>query len=433
MKTNVMKAAALGSVSAALAADAVPTVHMPLHMRYGYNNKVSTELVLPYGNQTIEVCYDLGSPDFWVFAPDSIQNWGCHYLACQGHCNRTVPDSGTYDASLSPTASEVEPWTAMYGYGGGLAKMYNTKGIVNDTFSFTSADGRYSTKVPNVQVALVDYLQQRINDEGSCSPVPPYDFSILGLAPYVSSPDPLVQNTTGPSFRQNLLEQGQISAPVQSLWFEKAPDGVMDTYTGSGLLGGLDTSKYEGPLVKIPRLYGAYSENEYYTYAANITVNGTEVEIDRSGTKVGEKCLIDSGAVADSVLPVDKEAFLQLTGLRENPTPNRRVPYLSWPDKCDTIPADRFIDYSFTGVDASEKVTVKVPMRAYARYQEADDEAMGWCTMALYANGCGLSAPFFTAVYFAADDERGEIAFAQGGVAEQGSGVDPDSVVLRIP
>lgn len=433
MKTDVMKAAALGSVSAVLAADAAPpTVHMPLHMHYGYNNKVSTEIVLPYGNKTIEVCYDLGSPDFWLFAPGSIQNWGCRYLSCQGHCNRTVPDAGTYDASLSPTASKVEPWDTYYGYGGGLAKMFQTDGIVNDTFSFASLDGKYSTKVPNVQVALVDYLQQRIDDEGSCSPVPAYDFSILGLAPYISSPDPDVLNTTGPSFRQNLLEQGQISAPVQSLWFEKAPEGVTDTYTGSGLLGGIDTSKYEGPLVKIPRVYAGYSEDEYYTYAANVTVDGTEVEIDRSATAT-EKCLIDSGAVADSVLPVDKEAFLQLTGLRQNPTPNRQVPYLSWPDKCDTIPADRFIEYSFAGVDASETATIKVPLRAYARYQEADDEAMGWCTMALHASGCGMSAPFFTAAFFAADDERGEIAFAQGGVAEQGSGVDADSVVLRIP
>ena len=325
MKSNVMKAAALGSVSAVLAADAVPTVHMPLHMRYGDNNKVSTELVLPYNNKSIEVCYDLGSPDFWVFAPNSIQNWGCPYLDCQGKCNLTVPDSGTYDASLSSTASKVEPWDHIYGYGGGLAKKYVTDGIVNDTFSFTSLNGKYTTKVPNVQVALVDYLQQKIRDDGSCSPVPPYDFSILGLSPYFSSPDPAVQNTTGPSFRQNLLEQGQISAPVQSLWFEKAPAGVTDTYTGSGLLGGLDTSKYAGPLVKVPRLHGTYSETEYYTYAANITVNGTPVEIDRSGTITDEKCLIDSGAVADSLLPADKEAFLKLTGLRENPTPRRQV------------------------------------------------------------------------------------------------------------
>ncbi|KAF2730616.1 acid protease [Polyplosphaeria fusca] len=410
----------------------VPTVHMPLHLRYGTNHKVATDLFLPYQNQSIEVCYDLGSPDFWLFESGSTMNWGCRYLDCQGPCNVSVPNDWSYDPSLSTTATPKESWKAAYGYGGGLAKKYTSDAILNDTFHFTNAAG-LSTEVPNVRVALTQYLQQRIGDDGSCSPVPEYTHAILGVAPYFADPNPQVQNTTGPSFRQNLLEQGLISAPVQSMWFEKAPSEFTDPLTGSALLGGIDTSKYEGPLVRIPRLLGGYSENEYYTYAANFSHNGVTFKNAARQEESDVKCLIDSGAVADGIDPADQQQFFNVTGLREHPDRTGGGQALSWPGACDSIPADSFMEYSFIGLDPSQTVVIKMPMRNYARYQDPGDEKLGWCTMAINLRTCGLSAPFMTAAFFAADDEAGEMALAQGGVAPRGSGIDHASVVLRIP
>ncbi|TLS27273.1 hypothetical protein PpBr36_04002 [Pyricularia pennisetigena] len=438
--------AAAAAVGAASSSSAPPTVVMPLHLTYGGNNKIATSLSVPYSdsNQTIEVIYDLGSPDFFVFGPDSIMNWGCRFLACQGPCNASVPEEATYDPSRSKTASALYPFTAQYGFGGGLSKLYTTDYRFNDTLTFVDAKtGLSSGPIDGVSVALSQYLQQRIYQaDGSCGSTPDYDYSILGIAPYhPADPDNNVQATTGPSFRQNLLEQGKVSAAVQSLWFEKPPAGVADTYTGVGLLGGIDTSKYEGPLVRIPRRTHAdglpYSFNEYYTHAAELSVNGeVPIEIRHNDTSTDMKrCIIDSGAVADGHNPVDQEAYFNATGLRLNPshpTPYQGSP-LSWPGPCDSIPADRFIEYSFKGVREGESVAVKVPMRSYARYQEPVDDARGWCTMAITLNVCSLNSPFLTAAFFAADDEREEMAIAQGAVVEQGTSVDHSSVVLRIP
>ncbi|KAL5869573.1 hypothetical protein ACKVWC_010320 [Pyricularia oryzae] len=437
---NLAAAAAVGAASSA-----PPTVVMPLHLTYGNNHKMATSLSVPYSdhNQTIDAVYDLGSPDFFVFGPDSTMNWGCRFLACQGPCNASVPEDGTYDPSRSKTASALYPFTAEYAYGGSLNKWYKASYRYNDTLTFVDAvTGLSSGPIEGVSVAMPQYLQQRVWEaDGSCGATPLYDYSILGVAPYhPADPANNVQATQGPSFRQNLLEQGKLSAPVQSLWFEKPPAAVKDTYTGVGLLGGIDTSKYDGPLVRIPRRTHAdglpYSFNEYYTHAANLSVDGVPIAMAHDDPAVDMKrCIIDSGAVADGHNPVDEQAYFNATGLRLNPS--HPVPYqgspLSWPGPCDSIPADKHIEYSFAGARDGESVSVKVPMRSYVRYQDPADDARGWCTMAITLNVCGLNSPFLTAAYFAADDEREEMAIAQGAVVERGTPVDQASVVLRIP
>ncbi|KAK8073468.1 acid protease [Apiospora phragmitis] len=420
MKANLL-------VSAGAASAAIPTVHMPLNLKYGADKKVSTELKLPYSDTTIEVCYDLGSSDFWMFRPNAIQNWGKNCLLCQGMCNVTVPDAGTYDPSKSASASEVGPWDGFYAYGAGVSKAYSTNGVVNDTFTFTN-DAGYATVVPDVQ------------------PVPKYDYSILGIAPYYSSPDRNIQNTTGPAFRHNLLEQGLIENTVQSLWYEKAPATIEDTYTGSGLQGGIDLSKFEGPLVKIPTIPAtniSYGAAGYYTIQSNLTFvqDGAKVEIpvDRSlydEDDTSNYCLIDSGAVSDGFRPIDQDGFLNVTGLRYNPKRPNPGQVLSWPAACDTIPTDgeqAFLQYSFAALDAKSSIEINMPLRAYARQQDPVDTEIGWCTMNIYLGSCLLASPFSTRAFFAADDERLELALAKGGVAERGSGVDYAYVVDRIP
>ncbi|KAK8071263.1 hypothetical protein PG997_011466 [Apiospora hydei] len=431
MKANLL-------VSAGVASAAIPTVHMPLNLKYGAGKKVSTELKLPYSDGTIEVCYDLGSSDFWMFRPNAIQNWGKNCLLCQGLCNVTVPDAGIYDPSKSTSASEVAPWDAMYGYGGGVAKAYRANGVVNDTFTFSN-DAGYSTTVPDVEVAMTFYLQQRILDpKGECNPVPEYDYSIMGMSPYYTSPDRNIENTTGPHFRHHLLEQGLVENTVQSLWFEKAPAKLEDTYTGSGLQGGIDLSKFSGPLVKIPTLPAtdiAYGAVGYYTLQPNVTFvaedgAGVDIPVDRSDTVTIPECIIDSGATRDGLAPSTRTA--SSTPARPNPGQE-----LAWPAPCDTIPTDgerAFLRYSFAALDpAAAPIEISMPLRAYARQQDPEDAALGWCTMSLYLGTCMLGSPFSTRAFFAADDARLELALAKGGVAERGSGVDPAHVVDRIP
>ncbi|KAH7031503.1 aspartic peptidase domain-containing protein [Microdochium trichocladiopsis] len=425
------------AVAAVQAASDVPTVAIPLVLRYAQGKRVATDIVLPYA--TIEAVYDLGSPDFIMFEDNSTMNWGCQYLGCQGKCNASVPDTISYNPDLSTTKTDEAPWNGVYGYGGGLTKMYTSDKTINDTFTFSNAVGP-TLEVPNVKVALVQYLQQRIYDaNGTCSPVPTYSQSILGISPHVEN------SVTGPSFRQNLLDSGAISAAVQSLWFDKPPsDNITsgEPWIGTGLLGGIDTSKYTGPLVRIQRSFLEYSQDQYYTSAANMTFFGgggvpgvalpNNYSIELTGVNMTE-CLIDSGAGSESFFPADEAAWLTATGLRWNPDRTQPGSDLAFPGPCDTIPEDSYFEYSFVGAREGESVTVKIPLRNYHRYQDPLDEQRGWCTVAIYLRGCGLSRTFNTAVYFAADDERFEIAIAQGGISEVGSGVDQDSVVLRIP
>ncbi|KAJ1323139.1 pepsin-like aspartyl protease [Microdochium nivale] len=435
-----------GAIVAVQAASDLPTVAIPLMLRDGQSRRVATSVVLP--NTVIEIVYDQGSSDFFMFETGSTMNWGCRRLLCQGACNVTVSDVFSYNPALSDTKSGEQPWDGMYNYGGGLFKSFRSNKVLNDTFVFSN-NKVTPVAVPNVQVALAQYLQQRVYDpNGTCDPVPnDYSKSILGIAPFVDSPDDTVIKTQGPSFRENLLNSGAISNKVQSLWFDKPPSGAVtsgEPYIGTGLLGGIDTSKYTGPLVRIPRTHDTRDQGYYYTRAANMTffaggaAPGVAIENDfspNSGTNMLQ-CLIDSGAGSESFNPADKAAWYNTTGLRVSPDRTAPGDDIAWPGPCDTIPADSYFEYSFVaGVRESDpkEATVRIPLRNYHRYQDPLDEARGWCTVAIYLNGCALSRTFNTAVFWAADDATGEMAIAQGGVSEIGSGVDYASVVGAIP
>ncbi|POS71477.1 hypothetical protein DHEL01_v210129 [Diaporthe helianthi] len=405
-------------------AQTVPTVHVPLNLRFGPNHKTSTDVFVPSLNTTLEVVYDQGSENFFVFGPDSIANWGRTCLSCQGPCNASVPAGDYLDYQHSSTASEPVPFSSFYAYGG-LDKIYTGKLAVNETFAFTNDAGQ-STKSTDTKVAIVNYLQQRLGTDGTCTPVPTYDLGILGVSPYYHSNDATGRNTTGPSFRQDLLDRGLIDAPVQSLWFDEPPSDVRGTYTGGGLQGGIDTSKFKGPLVKVPNTW-EQGRVGYYVPAPRLSSSGVPIA---TGSASGDavNCLVDSGTHNDDLPVLDEEAFLNATGIRRSP-----AGHIAWPGSCDSIPADKTIDFTFDGVNDGQSVTVKVPIRAYVRLNLADDEAAGYCNLALEPSGCILGSPFATAAFFAADDERGEIAFAQGGVSKAGTAVDEASVVARIP
>lgn len=267
-----------------VAAQTVPTVYIPLNLYFGGNHKVSTNIYNPSTNATIEVVYDQGSENFFLFGPGATDNWGSSGLGVKGPCNSSVPVGSYLDYPNSATASAPVNHSVTLVYGG-ADKIYSGAVTVNDTFAFSS-DAAQSDTVGDVRVEIMDSLIQRINDP-ACTTSPPYDLGILGTSPYYNNASERV--TAGPHVRQDLLERGVINAPVQSMWFDEAPEDPYGTYTGGGLFGGIDTSKYTGDLVKVKTLQPAGTAG-YFTAVPTVTINGvTFSQYD------GDSCQLDSG------------------------------------------------------------------------------------------------------------------------------------------
>ncbi|KLU82804.1 hypothetical protein MAPG_01872 [Magnaporthiopsis poae ATCC 64411] len=398
----------------------IPTVHIPL----GFKLKITTTLSLPWDdNRSIELVFDSGSENFWVFGPNSTTNWGCTSLLCPGPCNASV--TSFYDWPKSPSASRPpQKFSSFYAYGA-YTKYVTGNIAVNDTFTFTSTDGQTSSStVKNVRVAVENYMSQRlgVGREGCAAGAGSYDLGILGVSPFYRKSD---WNTTGPHVRQELLEQGAIKAPVQSIWFDEPPARWDGSFTGSAVFGGIDKSKFSGPLVKVPVLEndGLGASVGYFVAQPNVSVGGVVLPRGKLITGV---CHLDTGTTSDD-LPVQTEDFVKAMNLTRNEFGN-----MAWPGDCDTIPLDKTFELTFPAVpgQAHDSVTVKVPLRHYAR--PGGYQTPGSCALRIDTGGCMLSAPFAAASYFAADDAANEIALAQGGVSKRGSGPDAAAMSLTI-
>lgn len=396
------------------------TVHFPLNYKYGGDNKIATAVSVPWSNTTIDVVYDQGSENFWLMAPNSTVNWGCQGLGCQGQCN--ITETAVYDYTKSSSAT-TSPFEGLYMYGL-FDKLIMGDKAVKDTLTFVNVAGASST-IPGIDFAVEYYLQNRIGmTNNTCARVPGHDVGILGVAPYQQNAQ---RNTSGPHVRKNLLDNGQIGVNVHSIWMDTAPADVKGTYTGGGLMGGIDTSKYTGPLVKIPSLGAAREAVQnsvgYYSTVPQVSVGG--VTFPKSTESAD--CFLDSGTHIDDLpIPSDQEeAFLAAAGITTDPFGS-----YAWPGDCNTVPSNVTIDLTWAGVNANETVTIKVPLRNYVR---GNISPAGYCSLSLFPTGCLLGAPFQTAAFFAADDERGEMALAQGGISAMGSGPDAASIIERIP
>ncbi|KAI1757576.1 acid protease [Xylaria castorea] len=395
-----------------------PTVYFPLNFRYGSDQKITTDLFIPGSNKTMPVCFDQGSESFWVLEQGAVYNWGSEMLATLGQCN--ISATPVYEYSASPDAT-VAPFNYFNAYGG-FSKFVLGNATVNDTMTFTSVAGQRST-IPSIRSALVNLISVRLPDQsGQCKPADDltYDVGILGTAPYQNSSD---HETQGPHLRQQLLEQGTIKAPVQSMWMDKRPEGIEDTYTGGAIFGGIDLSKFTGPLVKVRSFKNQDGSVGYYVAPPALSFQGKKIKTDANTGS----CFIDSGTRNDA-LPIaydDQEAFYKTTGLVESP-----MGETSWPGACETVPTNVTFDMRFPGKKNGTFVDIKVPLKNYVRWDSGEE---GLCRLNIYLGSCTLAAPFSTAAFFAADDERGEVAFAQGGISERGSEPTKELIVLRIP
>ncbi|GKT50032.1 pepsin B [Colletotrichum spaethianum] len=405
----VMTALANGTLAA------IPTVSVPLHYYYGGGYKIATSLVNPASNISVEVVFDQGSENYWVFGPNAINNWGCTSLFCQGQCNVTVEPF--YDYPHSPSATKPELFPALYAYGG-FTKIVEASESVNDTFLFASDSG--VTSMVDARVAIATYMQQRLGYNGQCIPAA-YDLGILGVSPFYRSAE---WNTTGPHVRQDLLEKGLISAPVQSLWFDEPPAEWNGTFTGNAIFGAIDLSKFTGELVKVPLVKNDGGATVGYFVAPPVVkVKNTTFDnsVDRSSCQLDSGTQINDLPITDSAL----NSFMATTGLTRD-----SIGHVSWNGSCDSVPKDLTIDLEFAGVD-NKTITIKTPIRNYIR-NNADAEP-AYCALNIDVGGCMLGAPFATSAFFAADDAANEIALAQGGISKKGDEVDEASLSLTIP
>lgn len=417
-----------GTLSAAATPLAPPFVHLPIELIYGDQPAVTTTLQLPgQAGQNISVVYDLGSVNWWVVGENATLNWGCtEGLACEGPCN--APIEPVYDYVDSKTATGFANYTAFYSYGN-FGKEVEGQHTVNDTFTFTNAAGQAST-ICDMRVELASNMILAVAPGGpndTCLYNNDFNHAIMGLAPWV--PYYANPNSTslspGPSARRDLLERGVIRSPLQCMWFDEAPEDVFDTYTGGGMFGAIDTSKYTGPLVKVPvKTKNVGSNNQevgYWVAAPKVSISGKAMNgSDYDGTA----CMIDSGSQVDDI-PVNFDLSDEFNAaLNMVTTP---LGYYAYNGTCDSIPRNLTIDLTWAGVEDGEEVTIKVPLRNYVRGDATFEE--GYCFLNVDNAGCMFTAPFMTAAFFAADDARNEIALAQGGVSKRGSAPDLLSLV----
>lgn len=155
---------------------------------YGEDQKISTDLVIPGSDKTMNICFDQGSEDFWVLEPGAKFNWGSERLGLPGPCNVTA--SPSYDYSASSDATTPVPAQYFQGYGG-LSKIVLGDATFQDTMTFTSVAGQRST-IKGIPSALVNFVTVRVPDRsGQCELTDDltYDAGILGTAPYQNSDD----------------------------------------------------------------------------------------------------------------------------------------------------------------------------------------------------------------------------------------------------
>lgn len=208
------------------------------------------------------------------------------------------------------------------------------------------------------------------------------------------------------------------------MWFNALPNEI-GTFTGGTLFGAIDKTKFTGDLVRVPNVIEA-NQVGFYVNKPVMTYKGVSIN-----STVDTTCLVDSGSHEDTI-PIaygdQQNQFFAETGLVNY------VGFAAWNGTCDTIPVDLTFDMTFAGATEGEEITIKVPLRNYARGAKVLDST--WTggdvcvlNLDLDANSCLLGAPFSTATLLAVDDADNSIAFARGGVSEVGSGVEASVII----
>lgn len=224
------------------------------------------------------------------------------------------------------------------------------------------------------------------------------------------------------------------------MWFDKAPKSAKGSYHGTSIFGAVPSkSKYSGELVRLKQnppegIYVGYYVSTPKLTLTSIQTPGKAQKITLSDESV-KQCLLDSGTGQDR-LPFSQKEALNVTGLIEY---NENASFLAWNGSCDSIPPMATFNYTFTGATAGKSVTVAVRIRSYARGEY--DQIPGFdsskiCGLSLSLDepgSCVFGAPFFTGAFAVFNDDKKQVALAQGGVStgsmDGPSGLGPVTVI----
>ena len=412
-------AVALPASSAAASQSTPPA--MPISYSYGGYPRIEAELQWGTKPQNqIKTIFDTGSIGFWTLGPNSTINDGSSARYAQGPCNKTVKNFYNWPASSTHSKPEAVKGGIGYSYGGN-GKLVSGNYHINDTISFGN------TKYPafvNQQVSLANYIQVAQLDSNCAIPESDFDHSILGLAPFGVGGSGIAN--IGPSFRKNLRDQGKTKSSSFSMWFDKPSSNVKDTHTGTALFGAVpDKSKYSGELIRVKLNPPQEAYVGYYVSLPSMSAKQAKNPSSKSSTigisdKSVKQCLLDSGTGNDMLPFIGKDVF-KASGLINYQSP-QGTSIVAWNGTCDSIPASATLDYTFAGSTAGKSVTIKVPIRSYAggQYDQLSDIPKTVCGLSVEFDeygSCVFGAPFFTAVFAAFNDDKKQIALAQGGVS----------------
>lgn len=221
----------------------------------------ATQLELGSNQQVVYVDVDTGSSDLWVVDANAY---------CQPSLISSDPENckklGTYDPSTSTTGQNL---------GQTFEIEYGDK---------STSDGTYYTD--SITIAGVTLQNAQFADVTSTS----VGQGILGIG----RSNLEAAETEYPNLPQVLVSQGYISSNYYSLYLD-GPKAA----TGYVIFGGIDNTKYTGPLIKVPVVS---PQRELVTLNSISHANG-------NNQKAGNAVLLDSGTVITYFFPDFADAF----------------------------------------------------------------------------------------------------------------------------
>nr|POE73004.1 hypothetical protein CFP56_30943 [Quercus suber] len=429
--------ALLASTVAALPAASCPP-SIPITYSYGGYPRIQADLAWGVPAQKgVSTIFDTGSIGFWTYGPNATINDGSQYHYSEGPCNKSVKSFYNWPASSTHSKLKTLKSPVSYAYGGN-GKIISAPSIINDTFSFSNAKW---PAIANNEVALANFTVVAQLDDKCAIDESTFDHSILGLAPFGVGGSAI--SNIGPSFRKNLRDQGKTQSSSFSMWMDKPPKSATGQYQGTAIFGAVPSkSKYSGDLVRLKMNPPSGSYIGYYVSMPSLTtksfINGkgsSKATTIKSIDPSVKQCLLDSGTGEDR-LPFNQSQVIAATkGLIEY---DGNALFLAWNGSCASIPETATLNFTFAGATAGKKATIAVPIRSYAR-GEFDDipgvDKSKVCGLSLSLDeygGCTFGAPFFTAAFAVFNDDKKQIALAQGGVST-GSADGPSGLGATTP
>ncbi|TGO38703.1 hypothetical protein BHYA_0069g00230 [Botrytis hyacinthi] len=225
------------------------------------NDDVSYVAPVVIGGATYSLIVDTGSSNTWCGA--------------QSACERSstgVASGGTVSVSYGSGSFSGREYTDVVSFGG-LTVESQSIGAATSSSGFSTVDG------------------------------------ILGVGPVDLTQDTVSGLSTVPTFMDNLLSQGSISSEVLGVYFKPESGSDNDDTNGELTLGGVDRTKFTGPLTYFPTATSGQASSYWGINIAGFTYGSTTL----GGAATG---IVDTGTTLIYIPTAAYNRFLTATGGR---------------------------------------------------------------------------------------------------------------------